>query len=74
MVRGTIPLSMQCAPAFDYARAEHTTTIHDDPSSADPQRKATFVSKDCALDLRYVVDSTMVCNHSGSSNFVFTTA
>ncbi|SJL17651.1 related to glycosyl hydrolase, family 15 [Armillaria ostoyae] len=59
VVRGTIPLSMQCAPAFDYARAEHTTTIHDDPSSADPQRKATFVSKDCALDLRYVVDSTM---------------
>ncbi|KAK0244700.1 glycoside hydrolase family 15 protein [Armillaria nabsnona] len=59
VVRGTIPLSMQCAPAFDYARAEHTTTILDDPSSPDPQMKATFVSKDCALDLRYVVDSTM---------------
>ncbi|KAK0222284.1 glycoside hydrolase family 15 protein [Armillaria fumosa] len=59
VVRGTIPLSMECAPAFDYARAEHTTTIHDDPSSTNPQNKVTFVSKDCALDLRYVVDSTM---------------
>ncbi|KAK0460162.1 glycoside hydrolase family 15 protein [Desarmillaria tabescens] len=32
---------------------------NDDPSSSVPQMKATFVSKDCALDLRYVVDSTM---------------
>ncbi|KAG7442341.1 glycoside hydrolase family 15 protein [Guyanagaster necrorhizus] len=59
VVRGAIPLCMQCAPAFDYARVEHTTAIHEDTSSAVPQKKATFESKDCALDLRYVVDSTM---------------
>ncbi|TFK17637.1 Six-hairpin glycosidase [Coprinopsis marcescibilis] len=31
-VRGTLPLRMQCAPAFNYARDEHTTTLIEDES------------------------------------------
>ncbi|EAU80931.2 glycosyl hydrolase [Coprinopsis cinerea okayama7 len=31
-VRGTLPMRMQCAPAFNYARDEHTTTFVEDDS------------------------------------------
>lgn len=29
MVRGQLPISLTCRPAFDYARAEHETLLHD---------------------------------------------
>jgi hypothetical protein len=31
-VRGTLPIQMQCAPAFNYARDAHVTTLIDDDS------------------------------------------
>lgn len=31
-VRGTLPMQMQCAPAFNYARDAHVTTLVDDDS------------------------------------------
>ncbi|KAF8340096.1 Six-hairpin glycosidase-like protein [Amanita rubescens] len=63
-IRGTLPLSMQCAPAFNYARSMHTTSIIADnsilPSSTvQPQQKVVFESKELTLDLRYVIESVM---------------
>ena len=51
---------MQCAPAFDYARSSHTTTIINDDSIPDgpPQKKALFESDALSLDLRYVTESS----------------
>lgn len=50
---------MQCAPAFNYARDSHMTTIIDDPSILNAsQKKVLFESKDLTLDLRYVVEKT----------------
>ncbi|KAF9465696.1 glycoside hydrolase family 15 protein [Collybia nuda] len=58
-IRGSIPLLMQCAPAFNYARDAHTTTIVDDPSVPNAQqKKVLFESKDLNLDLRYIVENT----------------
>lgn len=51
---------MQCAPAFNYARSPHTTTIVDDDSVLpNIQKKAVFESEELTLDLRYVVDNVM---------------
>lgn len=49
---------MQCAPAFNYARSTHITSIVDDDSvSVDPpQKKALFESDSLALDLRYIAE------------------
>lgn len=72
-VRGTLPLRLECAPAFNYARSPHTTEIiHDtsiahtsDPcapgSDAKPHMKALFSSPeaDLDLDLRYVSESSL---------------
>ncbi|KAF8697523.1 hypothetical protein AX14_001351 [Amanita brunnescens Koide BX004] len=62
-IRGTVSLSMQCAPAFNYARSEHTTSIINDDSiissSTQPQQKVVFESKELALDLRYILENTM---------------
>lgn len=69
-VRGTMPLRLECAPAFNYARSSHTTQlIHDtsiphptDPSSPGSMHaRALFVSKgaNLDLDLRYVSESTL---------------
>ncbi|KAK2464595.1 hypothetical protein APHAL10511_003384 [Amanita phalloides] len=59
-IRGSVPLSMQCAPAFDYARATHITNIvEDDSIMAGSQKKVVFESKDLTLDLRYVLENTM---------------
>lgn len=50
---------MQCAPAFNYARDEHTTTIVDDTSvPLAQQKKVLFESKGLNLDLRYIVENT----------------
>lgn len=49
---------MQCAPAFNYARSIHNTTIIDDDSIpyGPPQKKALFESHALSLDLRYVTE------------------
>lgn len=70
VIRGTIPIRMECCPAFDYARAQHHTSIIPDdsiPDLASPtsqtyqneqgvHKKALFHSKDLILDLRYVAE------------------
>lgn len=55
-IRGTLPILVQCAPAFNYARSTHITTIIDDESvpSGPLQKKALFESDALSLDLRYV--------------------
>lgn len=72
-IRGTMPLMMQCAPAFNYARDAHSTDIVPDSSipplfsasEAEPQlqehhKKAVFTSSSgFVLDLRYVPESTL---------------
>jgi hypothetical protein len=62
---------MQCAPAFNYARDAHTTTIIDDHSipvsfthDQMPQKKVLFKSENLSLDLRYVVEASESCVHS----------
>lgn len=59
-IRGNLPILMQCAPAFNYARSPHTTAIVDDDSVLpNIQKKAVFESEELTLDLRYVVDNSM---------------
>ena len=53
---------MECAPAFDYARANHVTEIvPDDSHSGGAQNKALFKSDHLNLDLRYLSENTMEC-------------
>ncbi|KAG7088984.1 hypothetical protein E1B28_012930 [Marasmius oreades] len=60
VIRGSLPLIMQCAPAFNYARSSHQTTIVNDPSAVNKERKmAHFQSEELALDLRCVGDSVL---------------
>ena len=56
-IRGSLPILVQCAPAFNYARSAHKTTIVDDESIPEgPQKKALFTSDALSLDLRYVAE------------------
>ncbi|TFK48859.1 glycoside hydrolase family 15 protein [Heliocybe sulcata] len=58
VIRGTLPLQLTCAPAFNYARDNHSTHIVPDLSAAAPQQsKALFSSPSLDLDLRYVPES-----------------
>jgi len=59
-IRGTLPMHVQCAPAFNYARSTHITSIIDDDSIPFDmkQKKALFESDSLALDLRYVAEVT----------------
>lgn len=74
VIRGNIPIRVECAPAFDYARATHTTEIVVDESvmpkqgaaESEWQKKVCFESEGLDLDLRFVAESTMV-----SSFFAF---
>ena len=65
-----MPLRVECAPAFDYARASHTTSIDIDTSVAAaepadsptaPHYMALFDSKEAnlKLDLRYIAEHTL---------------
>lgn len=60
-----MPIRMECAPAFNYARDTHNTTIEPDDSiltaesTETEHQKAVFKSKDLMLDLRFVADSTI---------------
>ncbi len=52
---------MQCAPAFNYARSSHQTTILEDSSTLDSKQvRAVFESDELSLDLRYVPDTLLV--------------
>lgn len=60
VIRGTLPLRVECAPAFNYARDKHTTEIVvDDTIPFHTQNKVVFSSPNLDLDLRYVVESTI---------------
>ena len=61
---------MQCAPAFNYARSTHITSIVDDESvpcdpDSSPQKRALFESDSLALDLRYVAEVSDSVTESG---------
>lgn len=58
-----MPIRVECAPAFDYARASHTTEIIHDESKIDcaGEQKALFTSKNLKLDLRYISESSLDC-------------
>lgn len=52
-----MPIRMECAPAFDYARARHETDFVADTSVVPTdQTKVVFKSEQLSLDLRYVAD------------------
>jgi len=60
-IRGSMPLLVQCAPAFNYARDPHATSIVPDtsiPPTAPPQNKVLFECESLLLDLRYIVETT----------------
>ncbi|KAI0042680.1 glycoside hydrolase family 15 protein [Auriscalpium vulgare] len=65
VIRGKMPIRVECAPAFNYAMNEHKTTISDDSSIAglgngsSKQQKALFESADLTLDLRYVAEAVI---------------
>ncbi|KAG5337131.1 hypothetical protein C0989_010579 [Termitomyces sp. Mn162] len=70
-IRGTMPLMMQCAPAFNYALDTHSTEIVPDTSippldlqpgtpTQNHQNKVVFTSSSgFVLDLRYITESTL---------------
>ncbi|KNZ75219.1 hypothetical protein J132_03940 [Termitomyces sp. J132] len=70
-IRGTMPLMMQCAPAFNYALDTHSTKIVPDTSippldlqpgtpTQNHQNKVVFTSSSgFVLDLRYITESTL---------------
>ncbi|KAI0738815.1 glycoside hydrolase family 15 protein [Daedaleopsis nitida] len=69
VIRGTMPLRVECAPAFNYARSTHTTELMLDTSVAlsapsspvDGHYKALFTSEEAnlTLDLRYIAESSL---------------
>ncbi|OBZ71553.1 Uncharacterized protein C4H3.03c [Grifola frondosa] len=69
VIRGSFPLRVECAPAFNYARSSHTTQLIPDtsvpapfqPSACSPHMKALFVSPEAglSLDLRYIAESAL---------------
>ncbi|KAI0271538.1 Six-hairpin glycosidase-like protein [Gloeopeniophorella convolvens] len=67
VVRGKQSLRIECAPAFNYALAEHRTSLVPDESIAtngeespsQRQNKAIFESDDLTLDLRFISESVI---------------
>ncbi|TFY72621.1 hypothetical protein EVG20_g363 [Dentipellis fragilis] len=64
VIRGQMPIRVECAPAFNYAQTPHQTSIIADDSvipnldgSPTTQQKAIFKSEGLILDLRYVAES-----------------
>ncbi|KFX99286.1 hypothetical protein V490_01852 [Pseudogymnoascus sp. VKM F-3557] len=57
-IRGYVDIDVEIFPAFDYARAEHTTEIHiPNRGHAEPESKTvTFSSKDLKLQLDVTID------------------
>jgi hypothetical protein len=58
VIRGIVPLRLECAPAFNYARDAHTTQIIDDDKSGVPNQITVFSSRNLHLDLRYVTEDS----------------
>ena len=58
MLRGTVPLRVECAPAFNYARDAHTTSLVPDNTTPGDQKKALFTSESLSLDLRFFAESS----------------
>ncbi|KAF8323514.1 Six-hairpin glycosidase, partial [Cantharellus anzutake] len=56
VTRGRVPLRLEVAPAFNYARDPHQTSIVHDDSSTNQQNKAIFISENMTLDLRFVAE------------------
>jgi hypothetical protein len=57
-----MPIRVECAPAFDYARCPHTTELVQDYSIPNTvQNKVIFKSPHLSLDLRFVPESSMDC-------------
>jgi hypothetical protein len=55
-----MPIRLECAPAFNYARSPHTMTIiRDDCIPSCHQNKVLFKSESLSLDLRFVSESMM---------------
>lgn len=63
VIRGTVPFRLECAPAFNYCRDKHETTLERDDSSHAQSHDdhAVFRSKSLHLDLRYFEGSTDTC-------------
>jgi hypothetical protein len=69
VIRGRVPLRMECAPAFNYAQSPHKTSLVPDSSIPDPKAqpspnshqhlKALFQSDGLILDLRYLRENTI---------------
>ncbi|KAH9046509.1 glycoside hydrolase family 15 protein [Lactarius hengduanensis] len=63
VVRGYQSLRVECAPAFNYALAQHHTSLVPDDSipavGRDAQKKALFESDDLSLDLRFIAESVI---------------
>ncbi|KAH8992022.1 glycoside hydrolase family 15 protein [Lactarius akahatsu] len=63
VVRGYQSLRVECAPAFNYALAQHHTSLVSDDSipavGGDAQKKALFESDDLSLDLRFIAESVI---------------
>ncbi|EJU03813.1 Six-hairpin glycosidase [Dacryopinax primogenitus] len=69
-IRGTVPIRVECAPAFNYARDAHTAeVVHDDNVISDTQDKVVFFSQSMKMDLRYVVDASESCGAVPSVSF-----
>jgi hypothetical protein len=64
VIRGVIPLRVEVAPAFNYARDKHDTHILPDRSvigNPPLHNKALFVSENLSLDFRYIAESVSDC-------------
>ncbi|GBE78663.1 Uncharacterized protein SCP_0115540 [Sparassis crispa] len=63
VIRGTFPLRIECAPAFNYARSKHATELVQDTSVVSPSSdhtKVLFKSEEgLSLDLRYIAESAL---------------
>jgi hypothetical protein len=59
VVRGTVPLRMECYPAFNYCRDPHQTTLINDDlvDGFSGQKKVHFKSKNLDLELRWFVEA-----------------
>ncbi|GFZ46845.1 Uncharacterized protein JCM24511_04065 [Saitozyma sp. JCM 24511] len=56
-IRGTVPFRMECAPAFNYCRDKHETSLVDDDSITSEcahTNKGLFTTPALSLDLRYL--------------------
>jgi GH15 family glucan-1,4-alpha-glucosidase len=68
IIRGRVPIRVECAPAFNYAQHEHSMDIVPDDSVEGHQDKVVFRSSNLSLDLRYIVDE---CEGAGKAKVIW---